>query len=169
MCLFTGMAFRKYLTILSGLWILLMVSASVSGDDHAHPDQPPHPAQLMATDAYIYVPIAGRTMTAGYFTLTNSGEKDYQLVAVESVSAGRIELHSHQHVDGVMKMRREAQVPIPAGAEVVFAPGGLHLMLFDLTPGPQTGQQLDLTLIFDDGSRLPLVAAVKSRFDRPHH
>jgi copper(I)-binding protein len=147
---------------LGALWLLL--AASAGAEEQLAPS-----VELRVSDAYVYVPIAGRNITAGYFTLSNQSEKDYQLVGAESAAVGRIELHSHQHEDGVMKMRREERVTLAAGSQLVFAPGGLHLMLFDLAQGLQSGQQLDLTLIFDDGTRLPLEAQVKSRFDRPHH
>ncbi len=119
--------------------------------------------------AYVHVPLPGRNVTAAYFSLLNKSEEPRRLVGVETAQAARAEIHSHTHVDGMMRMRREQELDVPARGRVDFAPGGLHIMLFELAPGLQTGDELHLTLIFSDASRLPVVARARSRFDQPHN
>lgn len=126
-------------------------------------------AGIKVADAYINIPVPGSHTTAGFFTLTNTSESPLELVGVSTSSAKRTELHSHTHKDGMMQMRREDKVLVPAKSSVKFAPGSYHLMLFDLRAGMQTGDQLQLLFEFSDGTRLTANAKVKSLFDQPHH
>ncbi|WP_276668488.1 copper chaperone PCu(A)C [Thalassolituus oleivorans] len=105
---------------------------------------------VVATDAWVKAPIPGRYMTAGFVTLQNPSQQDRQLVSVSAPWAGLIEIHTHLHEDGVMKMRQLMQLPIPAGETVTLSPGGLHLMIFKLNL--PLAEPLPLTLCFDDGT-----------------
>lgn len=125
--------------------------------------------QVSVDGAYINVPIPGTKNTAAFFTLRNQSDKAISLVAVETDIAGRTELHSHTQKDGMMQMRREEQVVIPAKSSVAFASGSYHVMLFDLQRSIQTGEELQLLLTFNDGKKLLATAKVKSLFDDAHH
>lgn len=119
--------------------------------------------------AYINIPLPGKTSTAAYFTLRNRSAKEVALVAVRSAISPKIELHSHTHENGMMKMRREAQAVVPANTSLEFKPHSWHLMIFDVQGSLKTGEELHLTLLFGDGTYLPVVAQVRSLFDQPHH
>ena len=73
----------------------------------------------------------------------------------------RVEIHSMTHEDGQMRMRQVEQVPLPAGGWVVLESGGLHLMLMGLSNSPRTGDSIDLTLHFADGSVRAVSAPVR--------
>lgn len=105
---------------------------------------------ITARDAWVKAPIPGRYMTAGFVTLQNASQHDRQLVSVSAPWAGLIEIHTHLHEDGVMKMRQLMQLPIPASESVTLEPGGLHLMLFKLQL--PLVESLPLSLCFDDGT-----------------
>ena len=110
--------------------------------------------------------------TAAFMTIHNPDNGANALVAASSSVAGRVELHSHELVDGVARMRQLAQIPLPAGEQVKLAPGGLHLMLFNLKQPLAAGQSIDLELQFADGSRQTLNAPIKKAPDAPtdgHH
>jgi len=87
------------------------------------------------------------------------------LVDVESPIAKRAEIHEMRHEGDVMKMRRVDKVELPAGREVTFSPGGLHVMLMDLQQALKPGQNVRLTLTVERGgqrSKIPVMAPVKS-------
>lgn len=126
-------------------------------------------ADVRVEGAYINVPLPGKGSTAGFFTLHNRSDKDIALVAVQSDLAERIELHSHSHEDGMMKMRKEQQVVIPAHSRVAFAPMAYHLMFFNVLREIRTGDEVGLTLIFEGDQRYPVTAQVRSLFDHKHH
>jgi len=95
---------------------------------------------------------------AVYMAVVNAGASADRIVAVESPIAARAELHAHTVQDGVMKMTRVPEVPLPAGARAVFAPGGLHVMLMDLREPLEPGRTFPLTLRFEHAD--PLVVEV---------
>ncbi|TLF48261.1 copper chaperone PCu(A)C [Halomonas urmiana] len=103
----------------------------------------------------------GSATTAAFMTLTNAGETDLALVEGASPLAGRLELHNHVMVDGVMQMRRVEAIPLPAGETVRLAPGGWHLMMFELAATPVEGERVELTLTLDNGETMTLEAPVQ--------
>ena len=62
--------------------------------------------------------------------LTSDSAKSDRLIAVESPDA-RIELHTHEMRDNIMRMRRVEAFSLPPGANLVLGSGGHHLMVFD--------------------------------------
>ncbi|MGB3611508.1 MAG: copper chaperone PCu(A)C [Cellvibrio sp.] len=126
-------------------------------------------ADIRVEGAYVNVPVPGTKNTAAFFTLHNLGDQAASLVSVDIDVARRTELHSHTTKDGMMQMRREEQIPIPAKSRVTFASGSYHVMLFDLQRSIQTGEELQLLFTFADGKQLVATAKVKSIFDKHHH
>ena len=62
---------------------------------------------------------------------------------------------------GVMEMRKLEAVPIPAGAVVTLAPGGLHLMFFDLAGPFAAGESVPVTLQFERAGAVEAVLSVQ--------
>ncbi|WP_108445800.1 copper chaperone PCu(A)C [Halomonas denitrificans] len=119
-------------------------------------------AQSIAVeDARVRAVPPGAATTAAFMTLTNPGETDRALVGGASPLAGTLELHNHAMVDGVMRMRRVEAIPLPAGESVHLAPGGWHLMMFDLAATPAEGESVALTLTLDNGETLNVEAPVR--------
>ena len=71
------------------------------------------------------------TVGAIYMTVRNTGAVERRLLKVYQDIAQRAELHMHLLDAGMMRMREQASVVVPAGTETEFAPGKLHVMLFD--------------------------------------
>lgn len=105
---------------------------------------------------------AGRPVTAGYMTVLNAGPAD-RLLAAASPLAQTIELHTHSKgSDGMMRMRRVKDgVAVPKG-KVVFAPGGLHLMIFGLKAPLADGDTVPITLTFAKAGQVEVVALVEA-------
>ncbi|HSP59194.1 MAG TPA: copper chaperone PCu(A)C [Halomonas sp.] len=101
------------------------------------------------------------TTSAAFMVLHNAGSDDTEIVAATSPAAEVLELHEHQHVDGVMQMRRVSEVGIPAGGSTELAPGNLHLMLINLTQPLVEGERVDITLEFANGETLSFDAPVQ--------
>ena len=110
---------------------------------------------------------AGRTTSAGYFTLHNKGA-DTRLISASSPIAARVEIHTHISEDGIMKMRRLDYLDIKSGATAQFEPGGLHLMMFESTLSvdildDDEGVEVPLTLVYQGGAEVTIMATVKDR------
>lgn len=92
--------------------------------------------ELISThDAWVRMPAAGQTVAAAYVTFVNGGEADVRLLSVSSELA-TTELHETlADDDGVMRMQERTEgFVIPAGGELVMAPGGVHVMLLGIDP-----------------------------------
>lgn len=94
-------------------------------------------AELVVEDGYVRKPIPGRTMTAAFMDIHNTATTDAVLTSATLEGAKRVEIHTHTHENGVMKMREIAELPIKAGQTVTLKPGGLHLMIFGITQLPE--------------------------------
>lgn len=126
--------------------------------------QPSAPRELAVHDAWVRLPAIPGNPAAAYFTLHGGPAAD-QLVAIESPKAARIELHESRMVDGRMTMGSLANVAIPAGGTVTFAPAGSHAMLFGVDPAIKPNATLPLTLRFASGKTLATDARTVSAGD----
>lgn len=100
-------------------------------------------------------------MTAGYMTVMNHGEKARALVGVTSPDYDRVEMHISRITDGVATMHEAKQIDLPAGGDLSFAPGGMHLMLIRPKAGTADKAEVSLTLEFADGMTIDLMAPVR--------
>ncbi|MGP1715868.1 MAG: copper chaperone PCu(A)C [Methylophilus sp.] len=107
-------------------------------------------ADAMISDAWVRASHPGQTVGAAYLTLHS--RENVSLVYVETARAGTTELHSMTMQNGVMKMRHVETLPIPANKPVKLAPGGLHLMLFELPSPFKVGEKIEFRLCFKNDS-----------------
>jgi len=112
--------------------------------------------------AYVRAVPPGQGNSAAFMSLTNRTDADHTLVAAESAASQVVELHTHLKEEGMMKMRRVDRIELPSGETVKLEPGGLHLMLIDLTQQLSPGEDVEMTLVYEDGSRTSLTAPVKT-------
>lgn len=104
---------------------------------------------------------AGRTETAAAFlTIRNSSDQADRLVAAQTDIAQTSELHTHLHEDGVMRMRQVNSIDLPAEETVELAPGGDHVMLFQLETPLQQGQSFALNLTFEKAGTIQVEVKV---------
>ena len=98
-------------------------------------------------------PAAAGGTGVGYVVLVNKGPAD-ALVGAESPLARKVELHNADMSGGVMRMKPEARVALPAGGQATFAPGGRHLMFMGLKKSLKQGDRVPATLHFASGAHL---------------
>lgn len=124
------------------------------------------PAELGASNAWVRLPAVAGRPGAAYFTLQGGAQAD-TLLAVSTPAALRAELHETLDHQGMKSMRPAGDVAVPAGGKVEFAPGGRHVMLFDLGPNVKPGTRVPLALAFAGGKRLEVQAQVVGAGDPP--
>lgn len=100
-------------------------------------------------NAWIRASAPGDRMGAGYMLIRNRNDRPKRLLAVRSDLAERVEIHTQRMVDGLSRMERVPYVEVPAGGEVVFEPGGLHIMFMGLREPFAEGDVHRLVLEFD--------------------
>jgi periplasmic copper chaperone A len=98
----------------------------------------------------------------GFLTIRNTGSLPDRLLRAESAAAGVVELHTHINDQGVMRMRPVPDIPIPPGAEVKLAPGGLHVMFIDTRQRFDRGAKVPVTLVFERAGRIEVEMQVEA-------
>ncbi|MDE0179565.1 MAG: copper chaperone PCu(A)C, partial [Gammaproteobacteria bacterium] len=101
---------RPYGPVVAGMLAILVASCDGSGHDRQSLGSP-----LKFDNAWVRVPVAGRTVTAAYCDVINPGDMPVDIVGFETDHPGlRVEIHESIEHDGMMQMRRLARVTIPA-------------------------------------------------------
>lgn len=101
---------------------------------------------LSIENARLRLPAPGQTTAAVFFDIINTGGADELLSATSPISKN-VEIHTHLHEDGVMKMRKVETVKIQGFETTAFKSGGKHIMLFDANI-PDDTKAISLVLIF---------------------
>lgn len=98
---------------------------------------------------------------AAFFTVRNAGATADRLIGASTPQAQKSELHTHTHVDGMMKMQQVPAVDIPAKGEAKFQAGGNHVMLFGMSKPLKAGEQFPLTLEFEKAGKVEVQVKVE--------
>jgi len=115
---------------------------------------------ISVADAYAAEPVSSE-VAAVYLTIENTGDQPDTLVSVETAIAAKVDLHRMAGM-GASQMRAVHNAEIPAHGQLRLRPGGLHLMLMDLTTLPHAGDTIDLTLELRHAGTIPVRAPVLS-------
>lgn len=125
----------------------------------SQPAAPDTPATVEVADATCRPTLNGRDVTACYVTLTAS--RDDRLVSIGAPLAGTAQVHEMKTEDGMMTMAElKDGLPLPAGQPVQLKPGGDHLMLMGLKQPLIAGEQVSITLTFEQAQPLGIRALV---------
>jgi copper(I)-binding protein len=119
--------------------------------------------ELRVEHAWVRAPSPGQSVAAAYMEITAS--RSAAVIGAESPLAGRVELHRSTVEQGVMRMRPVARIEPSAGQPVKLAPGGLHLMLFDVKEELRRAASVPIVLRIEVGGetlKVPLEASVRS-------
>lgn len=116
---------------------------------------------VRAIDPYVRAVPPGQTISAAFMQLDNNSDVIRTIVNASSPVCKIVELHSHVHENGMMKMRRLDSLELAANDKTVLRPGGLHIMLIGLHEQLKLDQKIPLTLEFSDGSSKTITAPVR--------
>lgn len=104
----------------------------------------PARAAIEVSDAWARATAPGQEVGAAYMNLKS--DRKATLTGASSPIAGSVEIHEMSMNNGVMKMRMLETMPLPAGKVIKLAPGGFHLMLFDLKKPLAAGETIEIEL-----------------------
>ena len=111
------------------------------------------PKELVTiTDAWVRPTNPGQEVGAAYMTFLS--ERDMALISIESSATQSVEIHNMTIENGVMKMRMLEKLSLRANKPYKLAPGGFHLMLFDLKKPLIVGEQVSFTLHFKPNMKI---------------
>lgn len=117
--------------------------------------------QVTVKDPYVRAVPPGQPNSASFMTLHNGGKQQHALVGAESPVSKIVELHTHNMVDGMMRMRPVDKIDLPAGEMTGLEPGGLHVMLIGLKQQLVPDETISMTLVFEDGSKKKITMPVR--------
>lgn len=117
--------------------------------------------ELKVMDAWAR-PMPQGQNSAAYFIIANGTATNDSLLSASTDIAEVAEAHmSTMDNNGVMSMQRQETVPVPAGGQVEFKPGGLHIMLLNLKQELKPGDTFTLTLNFKEAGSMIVEVLVR--------
>lgn len=177
--------FRSRIVIATAAATLVLAAC---GDDSATSSDADTPSAETAAAAGVAVDVVWARSSpamaragAVYLTVSNPGTEPDALIGatVDASVAARIELHETVadggHMAGttpmgqhggdasaaMMMMQPVDRVEIAAGATATLAPGGDHLMVFDLVEPLEVGDRFEVTLSFERAGDVTVTADVR--------
>ena len=106
-------------------------------------------AQVQVEQPWTRATPPGAKVAGGYMVIRNKGAAADRLVGASSPAAGKVELHTHTHEGGVMKMREVPAYEVPAKGSFELKPGGAHLMFVDVKRPFKEGEKIPVKLKFE--------------------
>ena len=112
---------------------------------------------LVITQAWSRATPGGAKMGGGYLTIENKGSTPDRLIGGSADVASKVQVHEMAMKNGVMTMRPlDNGLTIEPGKTVKLAPGGYHLMLFDLKSPLKQGDKVPVTLEFEKAGKVTI-------------
>jgi copper(I)-binding protein/putative intracellular protease/amidase len=127
-----------------------VVAASQPGSD-----------KLVVRDAWIQEMPASKPLTAAHMVIDNVSGKETALIGARAGIAGAVELHRAEMDNGMMRMHKLDRIPVPIGKTDLT--GELHIMLIGLKATLKEGDQVALTLQFENSVSKTVMVPVKKR------
>src|ERR1700726_2867511 len=117
---------------------------------------------LVISQAWSRATPGGAKIGGGYLTIENKGSSADRLIGGSADVADKVQVHEMATSNGVMTMRPlDKGLSIEPGKTVKLAPGGHHLMLFDLKTPLKQGDKVPVTLEFEKAGKVKLTLDVQ--------
>ncbi len=100
-------------------------------------------------------------MSAAFMEIENPTNKEVRLIKVEGPDAKYYEIHTHEKVDGVMKMRQIKKLSIPPKSKVILKPKSYHIMILEIDKKKIKNMEGILNLHFSNGEMVKIKAPIK--------
>jgi copper(I)-binding protein len=118
-------------------------------------------ADIKVDNAWLRATVPGQQVAGAFMNITSP--VNAKLVSAESSVTGSMEVHSMSMKNGVMEMREIKVLPLPKGKLVKLAPGGFHLMLFDLKQPMKVGEIVPIKLTIETADKKREVVEVNAQ------
>lgn len=118
------------------------------------------PNPLYVDGGYVRLNANPSGPSAAYFTI-HGGASPVVLRDITTDAAVRLEMHESKMQNGVASMEEIDTVDVPAGEKIAFAPGGKHIMLWQINPQAVAAGKMTFTFIFSNGERILADAVIQ--------
>jgi len=139
-------------------FLLVACGQQNSGDASSEPE----PATVEISAAVMPQLPPGQSTAAVYLKLENKSAQTLVINHIVSSVSDHIEVHRNIYQEGVMQMRSVRHASIAPNSTMLFAPGGYHLMLFDVNDGLAVGDHFPLTIEFQGGVKAEGTVSVEA-------
>lgn len=143
---------RMNASLISAALVLPVLAACATGE-------PPLAGRLV-TSSWARPADSGATGGA-YVTIINADSITVELIGASSPVAAATEVHESMQHEGMSHMMARTSVPIAPRDSLVMKPGGLHVMLLQLTRPLAPGDSVPLTLRFSSGDSVTVRVPVR--------
>jgi len=140
--------------------LMLVLAISLSGCSA--------PADIEVHQAWVR-PTAQGENAAVYLTLHNHTENDDELTGVSSNAADVVEIHESKMENDVMQMNMLTSVSLAADEEVIFTPGGLHIMLVNVKQELVLGEHIGVILHFKNHADIVVNVHIEDSMPEEDH
>ena len=117
---------------------------------------------IAITQAWSRATPGGAQVAGGYLTIENKGSQPDRLLSASTNAAKKIEIHEMALDKDIMTMRPiDGGLFIESGKAVKFEPGGRHLMLIGLAAPLAEGEEVSVSLVFEQAGQVSVPFAVQ--------
>jgi copper(I)-binding protein len=102
----------------------------------------------------------GAKTGAAYMTVRNNGASADRLLGATTLVADKVQFHQETNDGGVSRMREVPSVNVEPGAQIVFKPGDMHMMMVGLRQPLQEGQTFPMTLQFEKAGSMAVTVLI---------
>src|SRR6266404_3075289 len=117
--------------------------------------------KLVVRDAWIQEMPPSSRLTAAHMVIENLSANETALIGARAGIAGAVELHRAEMDNGMMRMHKLDRIPVAIGKTDLT--GELHIMLIGLKAPLKEGDQVAMTLQFENSVTKTVMVAVKKR------
>jgi len=132
-----------------------------SGDDEESDDSEDESTDTVTSERDLAVMDMGGETSAVYMQISNIGEDAVTITGATTSVAGIVEIHETVIEDDVASMEPVTAIVIDAGETVELRPGGMHIMLMELTEDIEIEDTIELELMLESGDTLTLSAVAQ--------
>ncbi len=118
---------------------------------------------LEVSGAWARASLSSNNNSAAYMSINNPTNKQITILgASAAVIANNVELHkSFVDEKGVSRMTSIDKIVVPANSTISLAPGGIHIMLFDLKRKLVAGEKFKIILALEEMDAITVEAEIK--------
>ncbi|MBO6919879.1 MAG: copper chaperone PCu(A)C [Rhizobiaceae bacterium] len=128
-----------------------------------------HASDLMVMDPWVPLAPPAAKAHAAFVMIHNHSGSSKTLISASSDNYKMVHIHKSEEKDGVATMSMVEQIEIPADGMLAMKPGGLHIMLLGPKSTVNLGDEIKITLNFEDGTSVDINALVKKRHAHTQH
>lgn len=155
----------RMLAGIAAMSLALAVAGCGNEAEAPAPAAPDAPEGVTISEGRLLLPAVAGNPGAVYFTIKNTGANDVMIRAASVAGAASAMMHQTAEWNGQVDMQELMQVAVPRDGEVVFAPGGMHIMAMELDEALTVGGETEVTLTFVGGDKASFPAEIRAAGD----